>query len=219
MTKILIVEDLSETRRWLSEIVSAAFEQSEIHEAASMRAGIAQAAARDYDVELIDLGLPDGSGLDVLRNLRLLRPQTVCVVTTVMGDDASIVGALSAGAQGYLLKEQPQGLLVRQLKQMAEGIPALSPSVARRIMEHFKRTGPAAPEDDLTGREREVLGLIGRGLRNGEVAESLGISENTVAGYIKDIYRKLGISSRAEASWHAARLGLGEAPASGKKGK
>lgn len=219
MTKILIVEDLSETRRWLSEIVSAAFEQSEIHEAASMRAGIAQAAARDYDVALIDLGLPDGSGLDVLRNLRLLRPQTVCVVTTVMGDDASIVGALSAGAQGYLLKEQPQGLLVRQLKQMAEGIPALSPSVARRIMEHFKRTGPAAPEDDLTGREREVLGLIGRGLRNGEVAETLGISENTVASYIKDIYRKLGISSRAEASWHAARLGLGEAPASGKKGK
>ncbi|MBC2861751.1 response regulator transcription factor [Stappia sp. 28M-7] len=219
MTKILIVEDLSETRRWLSEIVSAAFEKSEIHEAASMRAGIAQAAARDYDVALIDLGLPDGSGLDVLRNLRLLRPQTVCVVTTVMGDDASIVGALSAGAQGYLLKEQPQDLLVRQLKQMAEGIPALSPSVARRIMEHFKRTGPAAPEDDLTGREREVLGLIGRGLRNGEVAESLGISENTVAGYIKDIYRKLGISSRDEASWHAARLGLGEAPASGKKGK
>lgn len=219
MTKILIVEDLSETRRWLSEIVSAAFEKSEIHEAASMRAGIAQAAARDYDVALIDLGLPDGSGLDVLRNLRLLRPQTVCVVTTVMGDDASIVGALSAGAQGYLLKEQPQDLLVRQLKQMAEGIPALSPSVARRIMEHFKRTGPAAPEDDLTGREREVLGLIGRGLRNGEVAELLGISENTVAGYIKDIYRKLGISSRAEASWHAARLGLGEAPASGKKGK
>ena len=219
MTKILIVEDLSETRRWLSEIVSAAFEQSEIHEAASMRAGIAQAAARDYDVALIDLGLPDGSGLDVLRNLRLLRPQTVCVVTTVMGDDASIVGALSAGAQGYLLKEQPQGLLVRKLKQMAEGIPALSPSVARRIMEHFKRTGPAVPEDDLTGREREVLGLIGRGLRNGEVAEALGISENTVASYIKDIYRKLGISSRAEASWHAARLGLGEAPASGKKGK
>jgi DNA-binding NarL/FixJ family response regulator len=218
MTKILIVEDLSETRRWLSEIVSAAFEKSEIHEAASMRAGIAQ-AARDYDVALIDLGLPDGSGLDVLRNLRLIRPQTVCVVTTVMGDDASIVGALSAGAQGYLLKEQPQDLLVRQLKQMAEGIPALSPSVARRIMEHFKRTGPAAPEDDLTGREREVLGLIGRGLRNGEVAETLGISENTVAGYIKDIYRKLGISSRAEASWHAARLGLGEAPATNKKSK
>ncbi|WP_071797448.1 response regulator [Natronohydrobacter thiooxidans] len=219
MTKILIVEDVSETRRWLTEIVSAAFPDCDIHEAASMRAGIEQVAARDYDIALIDLGLPDGSGLDVLRNLRLIRPQTVCVVTTVMGDDASIVGALSAGAQGYLLKEQPQDLLVRQLKQVSEGIPALSPSVARRIMEHFKRTGPAAPDDDLTGREREVLGLIGRGLRNGEVAETLGISVNTVAGYIKDIYRKLGISSRAEASWHAARLGLGDASATNRKSK
>lgn len=219
MTKILIVEDLSETRRWLIEIVSAAFPDCDIHEAASMRAGIAQSAARDYDVALIDLGLPDGSGLDVLRNLRLMRHDTVCVVTTVMGDDASIVGALSAGAQGYLLKEQPQDLLIRQLKQMAEGIPALSPSVARRIMEHFKRTGPAAPEDGLTAREREVLGLIGRGLRNGEVAETLQISENTVAGYIKDIYRKLGISSRAEASWHATRLGLGAGPTTNNRTK
>jgi len=219
MTKVLIVEDLSETRSWLREIVGAAFPESEIQEAASMRAGIAQAATNDFDVALIDLGLPDGSGLDVLRNMRLIRPETVCVVTTVMGDDASIVGALSAGAQGYLLKEQSQDLLIRQLKQMAEGIPALSPSVARRIMEHFRRTGPAAPEDDLTGREREVLALIGRGLRNGEVAETLGISENTVAGYIKDIYRKLGISSRAEASWHAARLGLGEEPFAKKRPK
>ena len=213
MKQILIVEDLSETRRWLSEIVGEAFPDCEVHEAASMRAGIAQAATRDYDLALIDLGLPDGSGLDVLRNLRLLRSETICVVTTVMGDDASIVGALSAGAEGYLLKEQAQDLLVRQLRQMAQGIPALSPSVARRIMEHFRRTGPAAPKSNLTAREREVLALIGRGLRNGEVAEALALSEYTVAGYIKDIYRKLGISSRAEASWHAARLGLGEDPA------
>jgi DNA-binding NarL/FixJ family response regulator len=218
MTRVLIVEDLRETRRWLTQIVGAAFPGSELHEAANLRAGIAQSAARDYDLALIDLGLPAGSGLDVLRNLRLLRPETICIVTTVMGDDASIVGALAAGAQGYLLKEQPQDLLVRQLRQTAEGIPALSPSVARRIMEHFQRTGPAAPEDGLTARERDVLGLIGRGLRNAEVAETLGISEYTVSGYIKDIYRKLGISSRAEASWHATRMGLvaRDAPKPGK---
>lgn len=216
--KVLIVEDLSESRRWLRGIVAAAFPECEIHEAASMRAGLAQVADRACDLALIDLGLPDGSGLEVVRALRGTRPDSICVVTTVMGDDASIVGALSAGAQGYLLKEQPQDLLTRQLKQVAEGIPALSPSVARRIMEHFKRTGPAAADNDLTGREREVLGLIGRGLRNGEVAETLRISENTVAGYIKDIYRKLGISSRAEASWHAARLGLSE-DAGSKRGR
>jgi DNA-binding NarL/FixJ family response regulator len=210
MTRILIVEDLSETRRWLADIARAAFPDCTTTEAVSMRAGIAQAQENAFDIALIDLGLPDGSGLEVLREMRLKQTETICVVTTIMGDDASIVGALSAGAQGYLLKEQPRDLLVRQLRQTAQGIPALSPSVARRIMEHFSRTGPAAAEETLTARERDVLALIGRGLRNGEAAEALGLSENTVAGYIKTIYRKLGISSRAEASWHAARMGLGE---------
>lgn len=209
-TRILIVEDLSETRRWLAEIAGSAFPNCTIVEAVSMRAGIAEAARNAFDIALIDLGLPDGSGLEVLRAIRVEPRETICVVTTVMGDDASIVGALSAGAEGYLLKEQPRELLVRQLRQTAQGIPALSPSVARRIMEHFRRTGPAAMEDGLTARERDVLALIGRGLRNGEAAEALGLSENTVSSYIKTIYRKLGISSRAEASWHAARMGLGE---------
>lgn len=206
---VLIVEDLSETRRWLSDVVTAAFPGCTIYEAASQSSGIAQSIRRDYALSLIDLGLPDGSGLEVLRKLRALQPEAICVVTTIMGDDASIVGALSAGADGYLLKEHPRDLLVAQLKQVVAGIPALSPSVARRIMQHFQRTGPTAAEDNLTMREREVLGLIGRGLRNAEVAQALHLSENTVAGYIKDIYRKLGISTRAEASWHATRLGLG----------
>ena len=209
MMHVLIVEDLSETRRWLGEIVTAAFASCTLHEATSQSSGLTQSGRRRYDLALIDLGLPDGSGLEVLRGLRRMQPDAICVVTTVMGDDASIVGALSAGAHGYLLKEQPRALLVAQLRQVTEGIPALSPSVARRIMQHFQRTGPTASEDSLTTREREVLGMIGRGLRNAEVAQSLQLSEYTIAGYIKGIYRKLGISSRAEASWHAARLGLG----------
>lgn len=209
MMHVLNVEDLSETRRWLGEIVTAAFASSTLHEATSQSSGLTQSGRRRYDLALIDLGLPDGSGLEVLRGLRRMQPDAICVVTTVMGDDASIVGALSAGAHGYLLKEQPRALLVAQLRQVTEGIPALSPSVARRIMQHFQRTGPTASEDSLTTREREVLGMIGRGLRNAEVAQSLQLSEYTIAGYIKGIYRKLGISSRAEASWHAARLGLG----------
>jgi len=209
MTQVLIVEDLSETRRWLRGIVTLAFPEARMHEATSQTSGLVQSSRHSFDLALIDLVLPDGSGLEVLRKLRVSQPDTICVVTTVMGDDASIVGALSAGAHGYLLKEQPRDLLVAQLKQVAAGIPALSPSVARRIMQHFQRTGPVGSDDTLTTREREVLGMIGRGLRNAEVAQTLQLSENTIAGYIKDIYRKLGISSRAEASWHAARLGLG----------
>jgi len=209
MNRVLVVEDVAETRRWLAEIVRAAFPTSEIREVDSMRAGLAAVAGTDFDLALIDLGLPDGSGLEVLRNLRLLCPHTVGVVTTVMGDDAHIVAALSAGAQGYLLKEQPAAQLTRQLVQLTEGVLALSPSIARRIMEHFRLTGPVSSDDGvLTTREREVLALISRGLRNIDVARSLSIAESTVASHIKAIYRKLDISTRAEASWHASRLGL-----------
>ena len=210
MKRILIVEDVAQTRRWLCEIAENAFPGCSIDEAASMRGGLAAAAASaDFDLALIDLGLPDGSGLEVLRSLKLVCPDAVPIVTTVMGDDAHIVAALSAGAEGYLLKENPADLLTAQLKRLADGTPALSPSIARRIMEHFRYTGPAAdPEEELTAREKEVLGLIGRGHRNVDVAASLALAESTVASHIKSIYRKLGISSRAEASWHATRMGL-----------
>jgi len=210
---VLIVEDISETRRWLAGLVGEAFPGCRVTEAADLRVGLAEAARATFDLALIDLGLPDGSGLDVLRALKTRPDPAVCVVTTVMGDDAHIVAALSAGAEGYLLKEQPPDLMIRQLTQIAAGVPALSPSIARRIMDHFRFTGPAAePESDLTARERQVLALIGRGLRNADVASALEMAESTVASHIKSIYRKLGIGSRAEAAWHAARLGLHREP-------
>ncbi len=209
MTKILIVEDILETQIWLSEIASAAFDQCEIDMVASVKAATLAINQNDYDIALIDIGLPDGSGLDVLRKLKSRNPDIICIVTTVMGDDAHIVAALSAGAQGYLLKEQDADMLVKQLKQVSSGVPALSPSIARRIMTHFRLTGPVAePDGNLTFREQEVLALIGKGMRNIDVANDLGLAVTTVASHIKSIYRKLGISSRAEASWHASQIGF-----------
>lgn len=209
MSNVLIVEDVKETSQWLAKIAADAFPGCEITFAASVRTALAEIRRFRSDVALIDLGLPDGSGIDVLRELRSNRPEALCVITTVMGDDANIVAALSLGANGYLLKEQPAERITRQLSQLAEGIPALSPSIAQRLIEHFRHTGPAANEDgELTAREKEVLAFISRGLRNSDVARQLGMAEATVATHIKSIYRKLGISSRAEASWHAARMGL-----------
>ena len=211
MKHALIVEDVPETRTWLEALVTGAFPDCQTASHGTVRAAVAAAESSTFDLALIDLGLPDGSGLDVLRKLKLISPDTTAIVTTVMGDDAHIVAALSAGAEGYLLKETPPDLLHRQLVQLADGIPAISPSIARRIMEHFRFTGPAAEADgELTGREKEVLTLIARGLRNADVAGALGLAESTVASHIKSIYRKLGIGSRAEASWHATRLGLGQ---------
>lgn len=209
MNTCLIVEDILETRLWLAEIVASAFPNCSVHEAATARDGLQAVESRGFDLALIDLGLPDGSGLEVLREIKRRTPHAICVITTVMGEDSHIVAALSAGAQGYLLKEQPAELLSRQLTQLSAGVPALSPSIARRIMQHFQRTGPAEPGDDgLSEREKQTLALISRGYRNSDVAGQLGIAESTVASHIKSIYRKLGISSRAEAAWHATRLGL-----------
>lgn len=209
MQRVMIVEDVAETRVWLAAMAAEAFPGCTTVQVGSLRAAKAELVRMQPDVALIDIGLPDGSGIDLLRDIRRMFPATLCVITTALGDDANIVAALSVGANGYLLKEQAPDRIVRQLAQLADGMPALSPSIARRIMDHFRLTGPAAnAETSLTARERQVLGYISRGLRNADVAQNLGLSEATVASHIKAIYRKLGISSRAEASWHATRMGL-----------
>lgn len=209
MKHILIVEDIGETRQWLAQVVGTAFPEAEIREAPDRRSGVHAAKGAALDLAIVDLGLPDGSGVDVITTMRQYQPDALVVVATVMGDDASIIAALSAGAHGYLLKDSPADLFARQLAQLGQGIPALSPSVARRIVDHFRSTAVAhQPDAMLTPREQEVLGLISKGLRNADAAQTLGLTENTVASHIKSIYSKLGITSRAEAAIHAQRMGL-----------
>lgn len=209
MNNVVVVEDISETRAWIVQLVREAFPASYVSEARDVRQGIQSARGFPQDLALIDLGLPDGSGIEVVKAFRTYQPGSLVVVATAMGDDASILAALSAGAHGYLLKDSPSDLFVSQLSQLHQGFPALSPSIARRIMDHFA-TSAVAPEPDfaLTPREREVLSLIGRGLRNTEVASALSLTTNTVSSYIKSIYQKLGISSRVEAARKADKMGL-----------
>lgn len=207
--RVLILEDHADMRAWLTGVVIEAAPEARVVTAPDMRTALGLLAQEErFDLALVDLGLPDGSGLDVLRALKARNPETLCCVATILGNDASVVAALAAGADGYLLKDQTSALLVRQIRQMLDGVPALSPAIARRIMTHFRNTGPVTEDADLTPREREVLGHIGKGLRNQEVASLLGIGTNTVAAHIKAVYAKLGISSRAEAAWHATKLGL-----------
>ena len=209
MKRILILEDVPESLTWLSEMAETAFEGSTVHKTRNIREALFAIKGHAFDLALVDLGLPDGPCTDVVKALSASQPSALIVVATIMGDDTSIINALSAGAHGYLLKDSPPDTFLRQLREMERGIPALSPSVARRILEHFRRTAvsPQA-EPELTPRERDVLGLIGRGLRNADTARALGLTESTVASYIKSIYAKLGINSRAEAALLAVRLGL-----------
>ncbi len=212
---VLLVEDLRDVRDWLAGLVRELDPRADVrtaHDLAS--AGRLLDAGTAFGLALVDLGLPDGSGIELIRRLGREQPEAAVVVTTIYADDAHLFPALAAGAQGYLLKEQPPELLRWHLAQLAQGVPALSPAIARRVLEHFRRQDseapaqPAGPLVALTPRETEVLSLIGRGLRANEAARQLGLSESTVVTYVKNIYRKLGISSRAEAALEASRRGL-----------
>ena len=169
-----------------------------------------------FDLALIDLGLPDGSGVDVVAALHRNQPQALPVVVTIYDDDDHLFPALQAGAFGYLLKEQPKDILVAQLLRMAQGEPPLSPPIARRVLSYFasanqRRTQLLRQVEDevaLTERETDVLQRVAKGYTMPEIALQFGLSKHTVADHIKQVYRKLDVSSRAEATLEAARRGL-----------
>ncbi len=209
MKTILILEDVRQSREWLSDIVKRIYPAASLVKEASLRGAEHALRRHSFDLALIDLKLPDGDGLGIIRKLCQVQPDCRCVVTTIMATDSAIVAALAAGAEGYLLKSDSDVMIEHHLRLMVEGLPPLSPQIARRIMMHFQLTGPNFDGTiKLTKRETEVLTMIARGLKVSEVAQSLGLADSTVVTHIKSIYRKLEITNRAEAALHATRLGL-----------
>lgn len=210
----LLIEDQAVNRQWLSAALLEAFPDCVVVSCASLREARLWLSEDGQRVSvwlaLIDLGLPDGSGIELIPELSRCHPDALRVVATIYDDDAHLFEALTAGAQGYLLKNQAPETLVHFLKRLEAGEPALSPAIARRLLGHFQnRRPPAANEDtDLTGRETETLTLLARGMTITEVARTLGLKGQTVAGYVKVIYQKLNVSSRAEATLKAVQRGL-----------
>lgn len=209
MQTALLLEDHEDTRKWLKELVEGAFRGIEVTAVSTLAAARKQIAGRRFNLAIVDISLPDGSGIDLIREIAQDSPETYCVVATIFDDDDHMFAALQAGAQGYLLKEQPKEQLRKRLEGILNGEPPLSPAVARRVLRHFRKIPAAAPpEVKLSDRETEVLTLIAKGMNRSDIARLLGISTNTAAGYIKTIYQKLNVSSRAEATLEASRLGL-----------
>lgn len=198
-------------RDWLSKVAAEAFPGAAVTAASTLEEARALVAERSFGLALVDISLPDGSGVALIGELAEdAKAETYSVVTTIYDDDQHLFTALEAGARGYLLKDQPRKRLVDQLQGIVRGEPPISPSVARRILRYFSRrpTPDVADAPQLTDREREVLDLLSRGFNRNDIAQALDISPHTAAGHVKAIYRKLNVSGRAEATLEAVQLGI-----------
>ena len=157
-----------------------------------------------------------GTGVTVVQALRARQPQALAVVVTIHDADEHLFPALQGGAFGYLLKDQPRHIMVAQLRRITQGEPPLSPSIARRVLNYFISGGPRRVDLErfdpdqvaLTDRETAILQRVAKGYTLPEIAVQMSLSRHTVADYVKQIYRKLNVSSRAEAALEAARRGL-----------
>jgi DNA-binding NarL/FixJ family response regulator len=243
--KVLIVEDNPVARTFLNRVVRDSFsDPMEITEVGDLQEARRQVARLPGDAEhafklmLVDLELPDGSGLEFLSEVRSY--PAVKIVTTLYSDDDHLFPALQFGADGYLLKEDRFEVLVEELQKIVRGQPPLSPAIARRLLTHFRPAGSsssamtplesgfsplaaatlsgaashppaleAEPEyERLTPRETEVLTYLSKGFTIKEIANLMGIKWFTVNDHIKSIYKKLNVSSRAEAAVLASKQGL-----------
>lgn len=211
MKHVLLIDNKPDTREWSSQLVRDAFGDVTIVEAESLQQANERVDHHPISLALVDIHLPDGLGVDFIERVKPVKPTLFCVVLTAFDDSEYIFAALKAGADGYLLKGHDKQRLVHALKDIINGVPPLSPSIARRIIKHFRVQAPVArPQRPamLTQRETETLSGIARGMTRKEVAENLGIRPGTVAGYLKRVYEKLDINNRVQAALVAKQMGL-----------
>lgn len=211
--RVLLVEDEKHARERLSAAITA-HPRLELQDAV----GAISAARRSLetgipDVLLTDLGLPDGSGIELIRAAQANTPQTAVMVVTVFGDERHVIEAIEAGATGYVLKDDHPERIGQSIMELLAGGSPISAPIARHLLKRFRPasievTHPEVETATLTDREQEVLRLVTKGFAFGEIAAVLDISNHTVTSHIKNIYRKLAVHSRSQAVFEALQLGL-----------
>lgn len=211
---VLVVEDEPEFQRRFSEAVLGDSGLRLLGAVSTLKAGRALLDAQTPDVLLVDLGLPDGSGIELIHHAARHCPGCDAVVVTMFADDTHVLGSIEAGATGYLLKDASAVRIAAAIHEVREGGSPISPSIARRVLARFRQPAasglepsPAEPSP-LSDRETELLKLIAKGLSFDTVADVLAISPHTVVTHVKNIYRKLAVHSRGEAVHEARQLGL-----------
>ena len=208
--RILVADDHPVVRDGLVAMLGTQADFEVVGEAANGREVVSQCAALAPDVVLLDLEMPEMDGVAALRQLRESSPQVRALVFTAFDTDERIVGAVQAGAKGYLLKGSPRDELFQAIRLVSQGGALLQPMVASKLMRHISGefADDQPPRESLTEREMEVLGLLAQGKPNKEIAGDLFISERTVKFYVSAILSKLGAGNRTEAVAIAAQRGL-----------
>ena len=199
MIRLLIVDDQAAVRDGLAVMLDLDPDITVVGTAANGREALAAVGELAPEVVLMDLNMPVMGGAEATGALRESHPELPVVVLTTFDDDESILAALRAGARGYLTKDADRGTIIQAVRGAHAGNAILDPAVQLRLLDLAGRKPVEQPGVDLTAREREVLDLIGEGLRNGEIAQRLFISEATVKTHINNLFAKAGLRSRADA--------------------
>jgi DNA-binding NarL/FixJ family response regulator len=209
MIRVLLCEDDARFRRLLGKVLGAVADFSVVGQATTGEEARDLALAQRPDLLLLDLELPGMSGIDVIRALCPALPGLEILVLTSFADEARVYDAVQLGAAGYLVKGIAPRQLEAAIREAVAGGTVIDPRLARRFWNYFAAVQGRSEEGyGLTADELDVLSLIARGLSNPETAQTLGASRRTVKGHLESIYRKLGVSSRVEATVKALQAGL-----------
>jgi len=209
--RVLIADDHASFRSGLRALLETADDLEVVGEASSGGEAVAASARLQPDVVLMDVTMPGGDGIEATRQIVDATPHVAIIVLTMDGGDGSVLGAVKAGARGYILKGAQRAELFRAIRAVAAGEAIFGPGVARRLATYLSPppVGRATPFPELSGREREILDLVARGRSNAEITAYLGLSPKTVRNHVSNIFSKLPARDRAEAIVMAREAGMG----------
>jgi DNA-binding NarL/FixJ family response regulator len=205
--RVFMVDDHEVVRRGVRNILDAEADIDVVGEAGTAVSALARVTALRPDVAILDVRLPDGDGVAVCREIRSTLPGTACLMLTSYGDDEALLGAIMAGAAGYVQKQAPAPELVTAIRAVAAGQSTLDAHAAERLMARLReRMTTVDPLSALSDQEKRVLELIAEGLTNRQIADRMYLAEKTAKNYVSSVLTKLGMRRRSQAAAFAARL-------------
>jgi two-component system, NarL family, response regulator DevR len=205
--RIFLLDDHEVVRRGIAELLSTVEGFEVVGEAGTATEAVSRVLASRPDVAVLDARLPDGSGIDVCREIRSALPSTYCLILTSYDDQDAVLASVLAGASGYVLKEVRTAGLVDAIRQVAMGRSLIDPGLITQVMDRVRQGTPTDNRlEALTQREREVLELIADGLTNRQIGERMFLAEKTVKNYVSSLLAKLGMERRTQAAVFGAEI-------------